>query len=410
MKTKNYWFALKSYAYVEFKEKNMLIYDTKHGDRIETAQEKVITLIKEMYEPNNLGVIPISNELQSDPYIRSFIQEIINKEMGDLMDTEHFPNKPIRLIPTLSLQKDIDRHIEYEDKVAFIGKDISKYLTEVNVYLNSICDKSCKHCESYCKQIHCCTTNNPSTELPLEQVRNLLEQLRYSPVNTINLYGGDILSYSYLNELQLLASSYPKTLHFYIHHKNYRENEFVDSQLLELIITFPMDGNHFHELWKQIKDKQSKLHFIVEDEQQYNDSARLINEYNIKEYSIHPYYTGENIHFFEDNIFLNKEDIFYKALQMREIFRNQKLNSNSFGTLYVLPDGTVKANMNTAVLGNIAEDDILNIIYKELIENTAWRTIRNSHPCDQCIYQFMCPAPSNYERAIGKNNLCHIIN
>ena len=90
----------------------------------------------------------------------------------------------------------------------------------------------------------------------------------------------------------------------------------MDSQLLELIITFPMDGNHFHELWKQITDKQSKLHFIVEDEQQYNDSARLINEYNIKEYSIHPYYTGENIHFFEDNIFLNKEDIFYKALRM----------------------------------------------------------------------------------------------
>ena len=45
MKTKNYWFALKSYAYVEFKEKNMLIYDTKHGDRIETAQEKVITCL-----------------------------------------------------------------------------------------------------------------------------------------------------------------------------------------------------------------------------------------------------------------------------------------------------------------------------------------------------------------------------
>ena len=74
MKTKNYWFALKSYAYVEFKEKNMLIYDTKHGDRIETAQEKVITLIKEMYEPNNLGVIPISNELQFDGY-RTFSQQ-----------------------------------------------------------------------------------------------------------------------------------------------------------------------------------------------------------------------------------------------------------------------------------------------------------------------------------------------
>ena len=124
MEAKNYWFALKSYVYVEFKEKNILIYDTKHGDRIETVHERVITLIKEMYEPGNLGVISISNELQSDPCIRNFIQEVIDKEMGDLMDTEHFPNKPVRLIPILSLQKDIDRHIEYEDKVAFIGKDI----------------------------------------------------------------------------------------------------------------------------------------------------------------------------------------------------------------------------------------------------------------------------------------------
>lgn len=73
-----------------------------------------------------------------------------------------------------------------------------------------------------------------------------------------------------------------------MHYRNYRENEFIDSQFLELIITFPMDENHFHEIWKQIKDKQSKLHFIVENEQQYNDSERLINEYNIKEYSIHP--------------------------------------------------------------------------------------------------------------------------
>lgn len=30
MESKKYWFALKSYVYVEFKEKNVLLYDTNH--------------------------------------------------------------------------------------------------------------------------------------------------------------------------------------------------------------------------------------------------------------------------------------------------------------------------------------------------------------------------------------------
>ena len=409
MESKKYWFALKSYVYVEFKEKNVLLYDTNHGNRIESAQEKVITLIKRLYEPSNLGVIPINNEIQSDPCIQDFIKEVTDKDMGDLMDTEHYPNKPIRLIPILSLQKDIDRHIEYEDKVAFIGRDIGKYLYEINIYLTNTCDRSCKHCNDYCKQTHCCTVNNMGNELPIEYVRNLLEQIRYTPVNTINFYGGDILTYNFLDELQYSASSYPKLFHFYMHYQNYRENEFIDSQLLDLIIDFPLDSNHFYKVSKLLKNKSFKLHFIIEDEQQYGDAERLVDEYSIKEYDIYPYYTGKNIRFFQDNIYLSKEDIFSKTLQMREIFRNHKLNSNFFGTLYVLPDGTVKANMNTLALGNISKDDILDIIYKELTENTAWRVIRNSHPCDKCIYQFMCPAPSDYEKVIGQYNLCHEI-
>lgn len=410
MEAKSYWFALKSYVYVEFKEENVLLYDTNQGNRIESAQEKVITLVKQLYEPSNLGVIPVNNEMLSDRCIRDFMKEVAEKEMGDLMDTACYPNKPIRLIPILSLQKDIDRHIEYEDKVAFIGRDISKYLTEINIYLTNTCHQTCRHCSSYCNQIHCCTMNNPGNELTIEYLEKLLEQLRYTPVNTINIYGGDILNYSYWDELQRIASLYPKALHYYIDYKNYRVNEFLDSQRIDLIVNFPLDGYHFQTVWKQLKNKKFRLHFIVEDEQQCSDAEHLIEEYGIEKYGIHPYYTGANIDFFQDNIYLNAEDIFDKTLSMREIFRNRKLNSNYFGTLYVLPDGTVKANMNTPALGNLAEDTVLDIIYKELIENTAWRITRNAHPCDKCIYQYMCPAPSDYERAIGRYNLCHVIN
>ena len=95
---------------------------------------------------------------------------------------------------------------------------------------------------------------------------------------------------------------------------------------------------------------------------------------------------------------------------MREIFKNQKLNSNFFGGLYVLPDGVVKADMNAPAIGNIQRDNILGIMQNELISNTAWRLVRDSHPCDKCIYQFICPPLSNYEEEIGQINLCHIKN
>lgn len=134
----------------------------------------------------------------------------------------------------------------------------------------------------------------------------------------------------------------------------------------------------------------------------------LISAFRIEKYKIEPVYTRENLNFFRENIYIDKDDMFSKTLSIREIFRNQKLNSNFFGSLFILPNGNVKANMNTPVIGNIQTDTLLSLIYKEMVDNTAWRMIRDLHPCSKCLYQFICPAPSNYEIAIGKPNLCHI--
>ncbi len=98
-----------------------------------------------------------------------------------------------------------------------------------------------------------------------------------------------------------------------------------------------------------------------------------------------------------------------KSRNSGEIFRNQKLNSNFFGKLYVLPDGSVKANMNSTILGNINTNSLLEIIYLELHKNTAWRKVRDEEPCNACLYQFLCPAPSNYEMVISEPNLCNIL-
>ena len=119
-------------------------------------------------------------------------------------------------------------------------------------------------------------------------------------------------------------------------------------------------------------------------------------------------FNGNNMDFFEDNVFLDKNDIFSDKIEMREIFCHQKVNTNYFGKLHFFADGTVRANVNSAVLGYFPQMQILEFIYEELIRNTAWRKIRTGEKCDNCHLKYLCPSPSNYEFVIGKDNLCKI--
>jgi len=139
METKDCWFALKSHIYVEFKENSILLYDTKSGNYIETEQKDVISLVAQLYEPKNLGVTLLSNEMQSDVNIRRFVQEVLEKQMGDLTDLEKLPNKPIRLIPILNLQKDVERLKKQEENYSLIGNNAKNYLMELNIFTNNDC-------------------------------------------------------------------------------------------------------------------------------------------------------------------------------------------------------------------------------------------------------------------------------
>jgi hypothetical protein len=93
---------------------------------------------------------------------------------------------------------------------------------------------------------------------------------------------------------------------------------------------------------------------------------------------------------------------------IREIFCNQAINSNFFGILYFFPDKTVKANINSEILGKINNNSIKELITKELEINTAWRKTRNFPPCCNCLYRYFCPPSSNYETVIDLPNLCNV--
>ena len=59
--------------------------------------------------------------------------------------------------------------------------------------------------------------------------------------------------------------------------------------------------------------------------------------------------------------------------------------------------------------GDLGTHSILEVLYKEVTKGKSWRQLRsNVLPCRKCTYQYLCPPLSNYESAIGRNNLCHI--
>ena len=91
-------------------------------------------------------------------------------------------------------------------------------------------------------------------------------------------------------------------------------------------------------------------------------------------------------------------------------FARQAMNIYDFGKINIMPNGDAYANLNHPLLGNIYVNNIHEILHKEVEEGKSWFNIRNQPPCNSCIYQWLCPPPSNYEIAIGRPNLCHVKN
>lgn len=114
----------------------------------------------------------------------------------------------------------------------------------------------------------------------------------------------------------------------------------------------------------------------------------------------------DNAEFFNENIFLTREDILGSQLSKREIFAHQSLNTTEFGQLTVMPDGLVYSSVNHLHIGKI-DDDIIDIIVTELKQNYSWRRIRDSARCSKCLYQWLCPSPSNYEVVMQKECICN---
>lgn len=405
---KNYWFGILPHVYYSTTEKTALLYNTQNGYALHVFDTDILHLLEQMHEKKNLGVVKTTGKNLLRQNMMNFVDESVKNNLCFIREYDPKFPKPVQLMPILNLQKEVDKLSREEGRS--LGEEILQYLSDVTFYLNSPCSQHCPQCSSYYKQFYHCTCDLQNREMDFDFLKFLFKQISCSPVRRLAITGGNPFAYSYFKELIVFLRHEKIFPLFGIHYLNVdlKNNDFFTDFQTEIFITFPVEKDYLENIMLLPAINNLKLVFEISSQDDYDFTETFIQQNTITNYDIRPFYNHNNEQFFEENVYLNRDDIFCTPILQRIIFAHQKLNTNYFGSIHIFSNGDIKANPNKKTIGNINNNTIQKILEKELISNTSWRIIRDKEPCNRCIYCFLCPSPSNYEFVIRKNNLCNI--
>ncbi len=416
MNTEKYYLYLDSYVF-PFKEKDeLLLYNTLNGEMLEIRIDKSMDeILEKLVMPENNGTVELREEEVLKDKVKDFVLKIKESFMGDLIKSDS-KKRPVVLTPILNIQGDIERMKENLSRS--IGEKIMSYLKGITFYVNGKCERECNICKNAYKQFTFCRKDEAEEELKVEDIYNLLSEAEGGGLSTIDITGGNILLYENLETLimKLSETKYKKVFH--INYKNiYNYSEkirlFEDKEVEIRILVEPEYDKEILKKAVKIMDNlfmDNSILFLIRDEKDYETAEKTVDEISIGDRSEYkPYYTGENLEFFRENVFTQKADLVEEKLSFQDINGRRAININNFGRLTVFNNGDIYANVNNKKLSNIKSSSLYDVIYKEIEGGASWFNTRDKvSPCSGCNYKYLCPPISNYEYVIGKYDLCNI--
>lgn len=376
----DYWFVIEPYVFIDIKNEHVLLYNTLDGATIEVTQEKIIGLLREMLREENCGVILLTHEQYQQREITCFIHELREKFMGDIIDISLSNGKPVQVLPFYNYSK--EQNLYKKNNFTPYKSELEK-LFEVSLHIDAVTD--------------------------ISMLVNFLETL---PKNlTLNIVG-NIEEVPGYDKLLSFLNHYPAPKNILCSYKNVIKLQpvFENNFSYQISVTFPIDMERWIYALNVLRSQTLPIEFVfdVSSENDVQRAESFVKQYQIDRYKLKPNFTGNNTHFFENEVFLSKEDILSSPITMKDLFVHQAVNLYDFGKITILSNGDAYANLNHPLLGNIYTNTIYEIVHKEVEEGKSWFRIRNQAPCTDCIYQWICPSPSDYEIALGRPNLCHV--
>jgi pseudo-rSAM protein len=414
---KGYWLYFEPYVHISLKKTSVLLYNTISGERIKVIDPDLIKLVYATQHYLNQGVVFLNNALYEQATVFQFINEIREKYIGDIIDVALLPEKPIQFVPIPSLYKGTTKAKSSREDLA--KEDIFSYFHLLTLQINNQCHLSCKDClYTYKQNINCFCSRKITNEveMPFAQIETIYQQIKTMPLHCIYITGGNIFLHTKFQEIVALFDDLKFMCSFGFHYLNFPDKDLLkklQGYRLEIFVNPPYQSDKIELIINLLK--KQKIDYLLKfrltsdsDFDLFNTAFAPMLTENV--YTMEPLYTDKNLDFFEKNVFINESDIFEEPIPLRTIFANSILNSNFFGHIYINHNGEVKSNPNNKnLLGNISTNTFYQLIAEELIHNHSWKKTRTKSPCNKCLYQFLCPPPSNYEYALKRNNLCHIV-
>lgn len=410
MKNTEYWFYIEPYVHTTMvKPDKLLMYNPLNYQCFTFSDKKIFSFVEETLSNGNSGI----KKLCRDDLLvfKEFIKSTRDGFMADLIPVSSSSKKPISFIGAPMILSETGGPSEEK-----LGKNVLHNLTQLTVYLNTTCDNTCSLCHEYFKQTICCSKNETNSQIDLSLIKQLVNDAKGSSLLKINIIGGNILSFPSIKELiaELNRHQFKKNYFFNIKHLT------EDISLLKEILAHP--ENSIEVQFNSVKEKEQIkrltelnfsdriiFNFFIESAKDVDIVNRLTTYYTIAHARLTPIFNGENLKFFEDNVYTCVDDILGQLASENDVKRNYILNNNFFGHLIIFPNGKVYSNVTDKALGTFPTHSLNRMIHKELVSGNNWLKVRRKvQPCSNCLYHCLCQPISNYEQTIGKPNLCHV--
>jgi pseudo-rSAM protein len=230
--------------------------------------------------------------------IHSFLNEIREKYMGDIIDASLSLDKPVIFSQNLNLLRDIKKEVGKIEKT-----DLLVYLNEIRINADNANSSDIDKIVAF--------INGISSNFNI-----ILSGIAHKHIDCIKLFN--------CNKSNITVELY----HHQLNEDSYNYC-FALNCNMAVIVDFSMNTELSNDAFRLLMrgEVSYKVFFCVMNIDNYQQAKKIITKLDITDYIISPVYNGHNISFFEKYVYMTKEDILSEKVLMREVFAHQTLNT-----------------------------------------------------------------------------------
>lgn len=407
-----YYLFLEPYTFLfKGKKNSFLLYNSAsyHLEMFVSENDIVTRILNHLCDFANMYVIEINSGIIESSSFKAFLSIVRDNNFGDMIQTNKSHFKPV-IIPPIAYVRNSISNIN-KDKELKGNNALISALREVTVYLNGTCSLECEKCLDYSKQFLFCRKS--TIESSTDYLELLMSNIGFFSNKTINICGGNIFKFHFLDSFLERIKNINSRINLYIHYMNIDFNIISKPLFKKICFVILVDTINNNYALMNIVDKMKRLnyryrvHCVVENE----DAFDIITELEEKiesDIKLLPFYNN-NEDFFRSNVYISYNELTTMKITKEMVFINQLINSNNYGKIFIMPDGSVFDSLNSNSIGNLKNNSLEDIINKGVSIDSDWFKLRNGvEPCIKCEFSALCPPISTYEEIIGRNNLCVI--